>query len=158
MCDAPNRIIGANPLRHPHDIQMRELEKLRLAVNRSSELWKVGQQERALKLLDDAVAAAIGESNTSIIPALSHHAAVMANWAGDLPRVRHYYEQSLFYGPENPKALYGLARVLAEQGESELAKSYASRCYEAVLHSDDEMDRGLLDLIVKQWPELGPAR
>jgi len=133
---------------------MSSLEQLRLAVNSSSELWKAGAHEKALKLLDDAIAAAIKEKDSSSIRTLSQHAAVMANWVGDLRRVRYYYEQSLAYNPENPMALYGLARVSAEEGEHDLAKRYAARCYQAVLHSDDEIDRGLLELIAKQWPEL----
>jgi Tfp pilus assembly protein PilF len=136
---------------------MSELEQLRLAINGSSEHWKAGEHEKAMKLLDDAITTAIKENNGSSIRALSHHAAVMANSVGDLRRVRHYYEQSLLYNPENPKALYGLARVSAEEGKPELAKRYATRCHEAVLRSDDEVDRGLLELIVKQWPELGSA-
>jgi Tfp pilus assembly protein PilF len=85
---------------------------------------------------------------------LSHHAAVIASSVGELGLVKHYYEQSLVHNPENPTALYGLADVSLEQGEHELARNYARRCHAAILRSGDEIDRGLLDLLAKRWPEI----
>jgi Tfp pilus assembly protein PilF len=136
---------------------MSDIERLKRAIHDSNELWKLGEYKRALKLLDDSIAEAIKENRSSWIRTLSHHAAVIASSAGDLRLVKHYYEQSLAHNPENPRALYGLANVSLEQGETEQAKRYATKCYEAIRQSDDEIDRGLLELLAKQWPELGVA-
>jgi hypothetical protein len=54
-------------------------------------------------------------------------------------------------------ALYGLARVSLEQGDPGVAKEYAARCHEVILHGGDEFEvvrQGLLDLTAKQWPEI----
>jgi tetratricopeptide (TPR) repeat protein len=136
---------------------MADLDQLKRAMHDSSELWKAGEPEKALELLDNSISAALQENRSSWIRTLSHHAAVIAGSEGNLGRVKHYYEQSLAYNPGNPPALYGLAKVLFEQGETELAKRYATECREAALGSDDEIDRGILELIAKKWPELGPA-
>jgi hypothetical protein len=133
---------------------MVELQQLRHAINGSSEFWKGGEHEKALNILDDAIAAATKENDSVSIRVLSHHAAVLVGSVGNLLLVKHYYEYSLNFNPENAKALYGLARVSAEQGEPDLAKRYALRCREAIVRSTNEMDRRLLELIVKEWPEL----
>ena len=62
--------------------------------------------------------------------------------------------EALRHGPENPLALYGLAKVLAEQGEAEQAKLYATKCVEAIARSGDEIHEAVLDLIAKRWPDL----
>lgn len=73
----------------------------------------------------------------------------------DLKLVKHYYEQSLTYSPDNPIALYGLAEVALEQGDADLAKQYAKRSYAATVQGDDEIAKqGLLDLIAKKWPDI----
>jgi len=52
------------------------------------------------------------ENNSrSCIRALSYNAAVLANSAGDLNRVRNYYQQFLASNPDDPSALYDFARV-----------------------------------------------
>jgi len=62
---------------------------------------------------------------------------VISNFVGNLERVKHYYQQSLSSNPENPRALLGIAKVAKGQGEPELAKGYAARCYNALKHGDD---------------------
>jgi len=77
--------------------------------------------------------------------------------AGNLSLVKHYYGQSLTYSPENPVALYGLAEVALKQGDTDLAKQYAKRSYDAALQGDDAIAKhGLLDLIAKRWPDIVP--
>jgi len=69
--------------------------------------------------------------------------------------VKHYYEQSLRAYPENPRALFGLAKVASEQGEQEAAQEYARRCYKAVTSSDEDViNEGLLELLLLHWPEV----
>jgi tetratricopeptide (TPR) repeat protein len=137
---------------------MNNLDQLRAAINRSSELWKAGARGDALKLLDESIAAAVKKNDVSSVVVLSHHAAVLASATGDLPRVKYYYMQSLHHDPGNPRALYGLARLLAAQGEHEAARDYAKSCYEALLkRGDNEIERKFLELVLNQWPELGSA-
>jgi len=82
---------------------------------------------------------------------------VLCDSAGNLSLVKHYYEQSLTYSPENPVALYGLAEVALKEGNTDLAKQYARRSYDAALQGDDAITRhGLLDLIAKKWPDIVP--
>jgi len=134
---------------------MADFEKLKAAMNDSLRLSQSGQNHEGLKLLDDAIAEAIQEDRRSWILTLTHHAAILCRHRGDLDLAKHYYEQSLAYNPENPRALYGLADVSLERGEAETAKEFAKRSYEAILRGDDEIVKaGLLDLIVKQWPEI----
>ena len=51
--------------------------------------------------------------------------------------MKQYYEKSLALNPESPRALSGLADVAEVQGELELAKQYAARCYKGLMGSDD---------------------
>jgi Tfp pilus assembly protein PilF len=132
-----------------------DFDRLKAAMNDSIRLSQLGQNKEALKLLDDAIAEAIQEHRSSWILTLTHHAAILCSYKGDLDLVQHYYQQSLTYNPENPRALYGLARVSLQRGETQTAKQFAKRSFEAILRSDDEIVKaGLLDLIVKQWPEM----
>jgi tetratricopeptide (TPR) repeat protein len=133
-----------------------DLDRLKAAMNGSIRLSQAGQNQEALKLLDDAIADAIQEGRTSWILTLSHHAAILCDHRGDIDLAKHYYEQSLAYSPENPLALYGLACVSLQPGEAQSAKQFAKRSYEAILRGDDDIVKaGLLDLIVKQWPGIG---
>jgi Tfp pilus assembly protein PilF len=126
------------------------------AMRASTMLLEAGEYKKALKLLDEAIKAAIGTGeNSSWIPTVCNHAAVVADFAGDHGLVKHYYEQSLTHDSENPRALYGLAKSYLELGDAQLAKSYATRCYESIKHGNHGKGGGLLDLIAKQWPELG---
>ena len=128
------------------------------AVNASTELWKLGEQQKALKILDDAIAYWVQErKQSSSIRTLCHHAAVLCHSAGDLSLVKHYYQQSLTHSPDNPMALYGLAEVALEQGDTDLARQYAKRSYDATVQGDDEIAKhGLLDLIAMKWPDIAP--
>jgi hypothetical protein len=42
---------------------------------------------------------------------LSHHAAMISTFLGNMELVKHYYQQSLSFSPENPRALIGLANA-----------------------------------------------
>ena len=136
---------------------MSDLERLKLTIQRSSELSRQGQDEEALALLDDSLAQAARENRVMWIRILSHHAAVISESMGDHRRVRHYYEQSLVSNPNNRMALYGLAKALYRQGETELAKQYAAKCYQSIQDSESHLDRALLELVLDTWPELGQS-
>jgi Tfp pilus assembly protein PilF len=85
---------------------------------------------------------------------VSHHAAVISNFLGNWSQVKHYYEKSLAFNPENPRALSGLADVAKGQGELELAKQYAARCYKALIEGDDFLKQERLETLPKKWPEV----
>jgi|HubBroStandDraft_3_1064219.scaffolds.fasta_scaffold73277_2 tetratricopeptide (TPR) repeat protein len=134
---------------------MADLDRLKAAMNGSIRLSQLGQNQEALKLLDDTIAEAIQEGRNSWMLTLSRHAAVLCSHRGDLNLAKHYYEQALAYNPENSSALYGLACVSLQLGDTQSAKEFAKRSYEAILRGDDDIVKaGLLDLIVKQWPEI----
>jgi len=126
-------------------------------INESDEFWKRGDHQKAVKLLDDAIAYWVQEGNTNWIRTLCHFGAQKCDSAGKLALVKHYYEQSLTYDPENSVALYGLAEVAMKQGHPDLAKGYAKRSYNAAAKDGDEVARGkLFDLIAKKWPDVVP--
>ena len=110
--------------------------------------------DEALRLLGDAIALAISEHENRSVLTLSHHAAVVANSLRDLSRVKRYYQQSLAFDPENPSALCGLADVAREEGELELAKEYAARCYKILTEGNDSLKNAWLETLLKKWPEV----
>jgi tetratricopeptide (TPR) repeat protein len=129
--------------------------RYRDAIAESLKLMQKGQDEGALRLLDDAIAAAVKENENRWVLTLSPHAAVISNSLRNFSREKYYYEKSLGFNPENPIALYGLAEVALEQGHTDLAKLYAKRSYDATVQGGDEMAKhGLLDLIARQWPDI----
>ena len=124
------------------------------AMSSSARLTQQGDNEEALRLLDGAIARAISENENRWVLTLSHHAAVISNFLGNWSQVKHYYEKSLAFNPENPRALSGLADVAKEQGELELAKQYAARCYKALIGGDDFLKKERLETLLKKWPEV----
>jgi hypothetical protein len=124
------------------------------AMSSSARLAQQGDNDAALRLLDGAIARAIGENENRWVLTLSHHAAVISNFLGKLTLVKQYYEKSLEFNPENPRALSGLADVAKEQGELELGKQYAARCYKALMEGDDSLKKERLETLLKKWPEV----
>ena len=86
---------------------------------------------------------------------MCRHAARISQLMGDYQLVERYYKQSLTFVPVNSAALCGLAEAARGPGELETARQYAARCYNAIVQGDDEiMKQGLLDLVIKHWPEV----
>jgi Tfp pilus assembly protein PilF len=106
------------------------------AINASAELWKLGKQQSAVKVLDEAIAYWVqGRRQKSSVRTLCHHAAELCRSAGNLSLVKHYYQQSLTHNPDDPIALYGLAEVALEQGDTDRRRNGETRsarldCYE----------------------------
>ena len=124
-------------------------------MTQSAKLMQDDRHREALEVVEKAVVDAIQRGESSWVLTLSHHAAVISSFVEDLQLVKHYYEQSLAFVPENPRALYGLAKVAREQGETEVARDYALRSYKALnKHNDNDVKQGLLSLLVTQWPEV----
>jgi tetratricopeptide (TPR) repeat protein len=127
------------------------------AMSSSARLAQQGDTEEALRLVDGAIARAISESENQWVLTLSHHAAVISDFLGNLCLVKEYYEKSLEFNPENPRALEGLADVAKEQGEFELAKQFAARCYKALIEGDDFLKKERLETLLKKWPEVSQS-
>jgi tetratricopeptide (TPR) repeat protein len=122
------------------------------AMSSSARLAEQGDNEEALRLLYGVIASAISEKENRWVLTLSHHAAVISNFLGNWSQAKHYYEKSLAFNPENPRALSGLADVAKEQGELELAKQYVARCYKALIEGDDFLKRERVETLLKKWP------
>jgi len=129
--------------------------KFRDAISQSAMLLQQNENQQALGLVEESIIQAIREGEASWVRTLSHHAAIICRLEGDLHRVEHHYRQSLAFVPENPAALYGLADLARERGEVETSRQFATRCYRAIVNGNDEIARkGLLDLVLKHWPEV----
>lgn len=135
---------------------MGEENQFRVAITNSLKFNDQGENAEALKLLDDAIAKAERDGNVSWIRTLCHHAAIVARFNENLTAAQLYYEKSLGSDPENAKALYGLAAVGLDQGHPEIAEQYAKRSHTAILrlNDDDFLKQGLLDLLLKHWPNI----
>jgi tetratricopeptide (TPR) repeat protein len=123
-------------------------------VSSSTKASQQGDNDEALRLLDGAITMASKENDRQWVLTLCHHAAVISNFLGNVSRVKHYYQQSLAFNPENPRALSGLADVAKEEGELELAREYAARCYKALMEGDDFLKDIRLETLLKKWPEV----
>src|SRR6266404_1815953 len=128
--------------------------RYRDAMSASVKLSQQDRNQEALQILDEALVTAISENENQCVLTLSHHAAVISDFIGDLARVGDYYQKSLEFNPENPRALSGLADVAKAQGDLELAKNYAKRSYKALIQGDDFLRNERLELLLKKWPEV----
>jgi hypothetical protein len=129
-------------------------DRYRKAMSASVKLTQQDMEGEALQLLDDAIAMAASENENRWVLTLSHHAANISRFLGDLPRVKYYYLESLKFNPENPRALSGLADVAKAEGELELANQYAARCYKALIEGDDFLKKERLETMLPKWPEV----
>jgi hypothetical protein len=58
--------------------------RYRDAITASTKFMQQGENEEALRLLDDAIAIAASEKENQWVLTLSHHAAVISNFLGNL--------------------------------------------------------------------------
>jgi hypothetical protein len=123
------------------------------AITASARL-SLADGDKALRLVDDAIALAISKHENRWVVALNHHAAVIANFLDKAELVKHYYQKSLDFSPENSRALYGLAKVAKNQGDLGLAMEYAARCHKALMEGDDFLRDSWLETLLKDWPPL----
>jgi hypothetical protein len=128
------------------------------AMRESTRLSQNGEPLKALELLDSSIMMAVRENWNHALQTISRHAAIIAESTGDLARAKSYNEQTLSCAPENPMALYGMAKVLSEQGEIELARQYAAKCYQVSIRGGTEIDQARVELLGKHWPEFGVWR
>ena len=135
-----------------------DIERLKRIIRESGELSRTGEDKRALKLLDDSIAQAIQECNVAWVRTLCRHAAVLCDHAGELDLVRRYSERVLAYSPDDTLSLYALADVSFRQGRPDEAKDYAAKCYQICEGRGTSNDKALIELLLKQWPELQARR
>ena len=81
-------------------------------------------------------------------------ATVIALQVGDLTAARRYCEERVSYTPDEPMALFALADCLARQGEIEEARRRATDCRKAALAQNQELGKGIVELVEKRFPEL----
>jgi hypothetical protein len=111
--------------------------------------------EKALRPLDDAIALAINENDIRWAVKLDHHAAIIATLLDNTELVKRYYQESLALCPENPVALYGLAKVATNESDVGLAREYAARCREALMEGEvslRDVRLETLETLSKDWP------
>jgi hypothetical protein len=83
---------------------------------------------------------------------------MIAGEMDDLRLIKKYCEKVLSH--ENETALtkamahYRLANAMFRHGEVALAKQHAARSHALVAHPTSGEERGLLELLVKSWPEI----
>ena len=128
--------------------------RYRAAMSASAKLSQQDKDEEALRLLDEAIAMAESEKENRWVLTLSHHAAAISKFLGNPQQAEQYYQKSLAFNPENPRALSGLADIAKEEGNLELAKKYAGRCYKALIKGDDFLKVARLETLLKKWPEV----
>jgi len=121
-------------------------------MNASIQLMRRDENEEALHLLDEAIATATAQKENVWVLTLCHHAAVISNFQGNLPRVTQYYKRSLATNPDNPRALAGLADAAKQRGELELARQYAGRCYKVLTEGNDLLKKERLEMLLAEWP------
>ena len=130
-------------------------ERLHNALVDSSKLSGSGQQQAALRLMDEVIAEAINEGDELTALVAIDHTATLNGARRDRSLAKQYYEQFLTASPESPRVLYELANDAMENGQTEIAKEYAKRCHQAILRSDnDKIKNDLLALVLERWPEL----
>jgi Tfp pilus assembly protein PilF len=138
------------PGSEPNQHQRRFMNVMTASVH----LMQRNENEEALHMLDEAIEAATAVKENMWVLTLCHHAAVISRFQGNMLRVSHYYKQSLAMNPDNPRALEGLADAAKEQGDLELAKQYAARCYKVLTESNDVFKKQRLETLLTKWPEV----
>jgi hypothetical protein len=128
------------------------LRSLMLAtIPQVKELTRRGEQRRALRLLDDLMAESVPEKNLRIRH-LAPLATATARSIGDLHLAKHYCEMRLANDSEDAMALYGMADCLVQEGNSNQAKAYVTKCYELSATRKDNVGQGIIELLQKRFP------
>jgi len=126
----------------------------REVMKQSIDLFKKGQKEKALQLLDPAITEAIQKHHNEWIRTLCQHAAVIALSMRDRRRQIHYEEQALPFAKDYRFAAYNFAQLLLSDGQATRAEQYASEAYKQSVMQTTEADTDLRAAILKQWPNL----
>jgi Tfp pilus assembly protein PilF len=136
---------------------MTMIDRVKQAIGESAAFSTNGEFAKALKVLDDALGEAVNRNKPRWVRILSHHAAAICDYKGDLDLAAGYYNLSLAHAPDNPIALYGLADVLFQQGKMQDARQYALRCHVSSIRLGGRESRAFAEILAKRWPEFGPG-
>ena len=126
----------------------------REVMKQSIDLFKKGQKEKALRLVDPAITEAIQKHDNEWIRTLCHHAAAIALSMRDRQRQIHYEEKALPYAKDYRFAAYNFAQLLLSEGQVTRAEQYASEAYKQSVTQATEADTDLRAAILKQWPNV----
>jgi hypothetical protein len=135
-----------------------DISALGAAMLQSARLWGEDQNPEALKILDEWIARAERENETAWVDILCGQASMIAGEMDDLRLTRQYCEKVLSH--ENETALtqamahYRLANSMFRHGEVDLGKQHAARAHALVAHPTKDEERGLLELLIRVWPEI----
>ena len=124
------------------------------AIQQSSEFAQAGDTERAFNVLDAVLLRTTEEKRTNWLTILCEHAAILAHRIGDRGREIHYRAQALPYAKFYRFAACNLAMLLLDDGQTELAKHYATEAYEQSVAAGTDDDIDLTAAILKLWPDL----
>jgi tetratricopeptide (TPR) repeat protein len=141
-------------IRSSGETKVSELDELKFIVSRSVELSQSGEYQEALKIIDEAIARAAPQKKTLWAKVLSRHAVAIARSARDDDSIRRFCEQIIRYDPDDATARYVLADVLLRQEQVDLARQQALMSYAAAERSNSPEGRGIIELILKTWPEI----
>src|SRR5256885_29711 len=138
---------------------MLDISALGAAMLQSARLWAEDKNPEALTILDGWIARAERENEIAWVDTLCGQASMIAGEMDDLPLIKQYCEKVLSHENETTltqaMAHYRLANAMFRHGEVGLAKQHAARSYALVSHSNSEQDRGLMELLIKRWPDIG---
>ena len=137
---------------------MLDVAQLNAAMSESARLWGENQTSEALQILDEWIEGAERENEIGWVDVLCGQASMIAGSMDDLGLVRMYCEKILSHKGETTfdwaMAHYRLADAMFRHGEIDLARQHATKSYALVAHPTNDYDRGLVELLVKLWPEI----
>jgi tetratricopeptide (TPR) repeat protein len=134
---------------------MLTLEDVKKAVLDSIELRNSGRVPEAIELLNNRIEVAKQNGASWQVKTLAMHASVLSESVGDIKAAKSYLEEILIYEPENALAIFGIANILKKQGRSNEAQHMATQSYLISVKSNSVEARGLQELIIEVWPDIG---
>ena len=137
---------------------MLDTSALGAAMLQSVRLWGENRSPEALDILDDWIARAEQENEIAWVDMLCGQAAMIAGEMDDLRLIKRYCEKVLSHENEarliEAMAHYRLAHAMFRHGEVDLAEKHAAKSYALVVQPTTDEERGLLELLVKCWPQI----
>jgi len=130
--------------------------KDQVLMRRVSQLVRKGKGREALRVLDDFMAEPV-EDRINRIKNFAPHAAVIASAIRDFPLAKKYCEQDLAYNPDSLLSLYGWPIYPIGRGTRSRLGRYAIQCYQLAAAGNDPVSQGVVELIEKRFPDLGPS-
>jgi tetratricopeptide (TPR) repeat protein len=122
-------------------------------IKKAVQLTGVGENSKALALLDDAMTKSADDWQ---VRSLADLATIISRSSGNLQLMRSYCERRLAFDPEDTRALYQLADCLALLGDWQLARQYAIKSYELSIAKGETEGRKIRTLIERRFPEIKP--